>query len=146
MHPTHITPILNVASVPDSLAWFEKLGWRRTFTWNDAGMIPLAADSNAHGPAQFAGVGAGEVEVFLCWNAQGSRGRLPRHADDDQTGGVWMSVWLKSPADVDAAHALAVKNGIAVNLPPTNEPWGVRECKLTHPEGHTLRLSARLAH
>ncbi|MBY0263081.1 MAG: VOC family protein [Phycisphaerales bacterium] len=146
MHPTHINPILNVASVPASIAWFESLGWRRTFTWNDAGMIPNAADANSHGPATFAGVGAGEVEIFLCLNAQGSRGRLPAHPADEQTGGVWLQVWLKTPADVDAAHALALTHRIAVNAPPADKPWGVRECHLTHPDGHTLRLAARHPH
>ncbi len=144
MHPTHINPILNVASVSESLAWFEKLGWSRTFTWNDTGMIRDAAESSDHGPATFAGVGAGEVEIFLCLNAQGSRGRPPQYASDEHTGGVWLQVWLKSPASVDAAHALALRHGLTINAAPADKPWGVRECHLTHPDGHTLRLAARL--
>ena len=39
MKLTGITPILNVINVPGSIAWFEKLGWKRGFTWNDGGMI-----------------------------------------------------------------------------------------------------------
>jgi catechol 2,3-dioxygenase-like lactoylglutathione lyase family enzyme len=143
MSPTHITPILNVSSVPDSLAWFERLGWRRTFTWNPHGMIAGAADGDGHGPATFAGVGAGEVEVFLCRDGQGARGTLPITMDDERTGGVWLQVWLKTSAEVDAAHALAVSRGLRVNSPPSDRPWGTRECWLTHPDGHTLRLSAR---
>ena len=67
---------------------------------------------------------------------------MPRHVGDDDTGGVWMSWWVESPAAVDDAHARAVKNGITVTRPPTNEPWGVRECRIVHPDGHTFRISA----
>jgi len=31
-----------------------------------------------------------------------------------------------------------------VPFPPTDEPWGVREFHLRHPEGHTFRVSAPL--
>jgi uncharacterized glyoxalase superfamily protein PhnB len=150
---TSVSPILNVSDVPASMAWFEKLGWERHFSGNGGGMIAGAADQNAHGPAHFAGVGNGEVKVFLCRGGQGSRGTAPDLAaiaraggrvDDDDTGGVWMSWWVETPADVDAAYQLAVKNGVAVVWPPTDEPWGVRECRIVHPDGHTFRISAHL--
>jgi hypothetical protein len=44
-----ITPILNVSNVPESFAWFERLGWRRGFAWNGGGMINGGADRNASG-------------------------------------------------------------------------------------------------
>lgn len=145
MKVNRLSPVLNVSDVPASLAWFEKLGWQRSFTWNDGGMIPAAADGNAEGPAQFGAVFTGECEIFLCKDGQGSRGGpLPRHAGDDDTGGVWMSWWLDAPADVDVAHALAVSHGMTIARPPTNEPWGVREFHLCHPDGHTFRVSAQL--
>jgi uncharacterized glyoxalase superfamily protein PhnB len=53
-----------------------------------------------------------------------------------------MSWWVKTPAEVDAAHQLALKHGMAVIWPPTDEPWGVRECRICHPDGHTFRVSA----
>ena len=31
-----------------------------------------------------------------------------------------------------------------ITYPPTNEPWGVREFHLRHPDGHTFRVSAGL--
>jgi catechol 2,3-dioxygenase-like lactoylglutathione lyase family enzyme len=153
MKITRVTPILNVSDVPASIAWFERLGWERHFTWNDAGMIAAAADANGHGPAQFAGIGCGEAGVFLCHAGQGSRGVPPDIAaiaraggriDDDSTGGVWMSWWVKTPAEVDEAHRLAIKHGVAVVWPPTDEPWGVRECRIVHPDGHTFRISSQL--
>ena len=142
-----VTPILNVRDVAESLAWFEKLGWRRTFTWNPGGGIEGAADADANGPAGFAGLCSGEhAQIFLCRDGQGSRGGPePRHrSGDDDTGGVWMSWWLSSPADVDEAHALALAHGFDVPRAPADEPWGVRECQLRHPDGHTIRLSAGL--
>ncbi len=139
-----ITPILNVSDVAQSLAWFEKLGWRRCWTYNDAGMIPGAADADSAGPANFASAGSGQVEVFLCHDGQGSRGGpVPRHAGDD-TGGVWMTWWVETPAAVDAAHSVALRHGLEVARPPQDEPWGVREFHLRHPDGHTFRVSCGL--
>jgi catechol 2,3-dioxygenase-like lactoylglutathione lyase family enzyme len=132
MNVKHLTPILNVSSLEESFAWFAKLGWAKRWTHGD--------------PPTFGAVGSGECEIFLCLGAQGSRGGpMPRHAGDDDTGGVWMSWWVASPAEVDAAHALALQHGLTVTWPPTDEPWGVRECHIRHPDGHTFRVSAGIA-
>jgi catechol 2,3-dioxygenase-like lactoylglutathione lyase family enzyme len=129
MNVVNITPILNVSKIAESFAWFEKLGWKKQFEWGS--------------PPTFGAVGCGEVKIFLCQNAQGSRGGpMPKYPGDDDTGGVWMSWWVESPAAVDAVHALAVENGFTVTWPPTDEPWGVREFHLRHPDGHTFRISA----
>jgi catechol 2,3-dioxygenase-like lactoylglutathione lyase family enzyme len=126
-----LTPILNVSNIEESFAWFEKLGWQKAWDWGD--------------PPTFGGVCSGHTEIFLCQNGQGSRGGpAPRHTGDDDTGGVWMSWWLASPAAVDEAHELAVKLGFTITRPPTDEPWGVREFHLVHPDGHTFRVSAGL--
>jgi uncharacterized glyoxalase superfamily protein PhnB len=53
-----------------------------------------------------------------------------------------MSWFLASPAEVDAAHQLALEQGIIVTRPPTDESWGVRECHIRHHDGHTFRVSA----
>ncbi len=126
-----LTPILNVSNIVESFAWFQKAGWAKGWDWGD--------------PPTFGGVCCGHSEIFLCQGGQGSRGGpLPRHVmdDDDDTGGVWMSWWLGSPAEVDAAYQTAVEQGLTVTQPPTDEPWGVREFHLVHPDGHTFRISA----
>lgn len=148
--PIHaVTPILNVSDIGRSLAWFETLGWTRGFTWNDGGMIgsgDCAADSNEHGPAGFASICSGKAEIFLCRGGQGSRGTIePKFAGDDQTDGVWMSWWVDSPAEVDRMFSIARSNGMTVTSPPTDEPWGVREFHLRHPDGHMFRVSAGLS-
>lgn len=145
MNVTCITPILNVSDIGASLEWFERLGWRRSWTYNSAGLIESAAPANEAGPAGFAAVGCGEAEIFLCKDGQGSRGgSMPRHVGDDDTGGVWMSWWVATPEEVDEAHALALAQGLTVTWPPTDEPWGVRECHIRHPDGHTFRVGASI--
>jgi catechol 2,3-dioxygenase-like lactoylglutathione lyase family enzyme len=126
-----ITPILNVSNIEESFAWFEKLGWEKRWDWGE--------------PPEFGSVGSGKYEIFLCKDGQGSRGGpMPRFAGDDDTGGVWMSWWVSSPAEVDDIHSQALENGMTVTWPPTDEPWNVREFHLRHPDGHTFRVSAGL--
>lgn len=83
-------------------------------------------------PPTFGGVCNGKSEIFLCQNGQGSRGGpLPRHVKgDDDTGGVWMTWWVASPNEVDAAYELALKQGLTVLTQPTDEPWNVRDSNL----------------
>ena len=128
MHVEHITPILNVSDIEASFRWFEKLGWQKKWAWGD--------------PPGFGAVGCGKVEIFLCVDGQGGRGVPVPHTGDGDGGGVWMSWWVRSPAEVDAAHALALGHGLTVTWPPTDEAWGVRECHIRHPDGHTFRVSA----
>ena len=71
-----VTPILNVSSIPDSMAWFELLGWHRGFSWPEGDANP-----------GFGSVTSGKVTIFLCRGAQGSRGsNMPRFPGDDETG------------------------------------------------------------
>ncbi len=126
-----LTPILNVSSLEDSFAWFEKLGWKKAWDWGDPA-------------ATFGAVRSGRTEIFLCQGAQGGRGKGDVAAtfgpDGDQTAdkGVWMSMWVD---DVDAAHQRCVEQGIEVTWPPTNMPWNVREMHIRHPDGHVFRVS-----
>ncbi len=134
MAVSHLTPILNVSDLVASVAWFEKLGWRTCWTWGEGGAGPT-----------FGAVGAGECEIFLCQNGQGGRGKGANRStftgsveDDSADKGCWMSVWVD---DVDAVHARCVAEGLEVTHLPTNEPWGVREMHVRHPDGHVLRIS-----
>jgi catechol 2,3-dioxygenase-like lactoylglutathione lyase family enzyme len=128
----NVTPILNVSSVIESQKWFEKVGWRAGFQWAPDG-----------GEPGFGSVCSDKGEIFLCVGGQGSRGTImPKFPGDDMTDGVWMSWWVDSPAEVDALHASALAQGLTVTYPPTDEPWGVREFHLRHPDGHMFRVSA----
>ena len=133
MHAKRITPILNVSDIRASFAWFEQLGWTKAWDWGD--------------PPSFGGVCSGECEIFLCQDGQGGRGKsaLPMtsgpQGDDGADQGVWMSIWVD---DVDAIHRHCVSQGIEVTWPPTDEPWGVREMHVRHPDGHVFRISQPL--
>jgi catechol 2,3-dioxygenase-like lactoylglutathione lyase family enzyme len=145
MHVHAVTPILNVSDVPASIRWFESLGWHRGLAVNHRGKIAGGELEDEHGPATFGGVcanGPGQPEgpnVLLCKDGQGHRDPMTRpDPDRDDFGAVWMSWWV---ADVDAAHAEAVRAGVEVVRPPVNEPWGVREFLIRHPDGHCFRMS-----
>jgi len=117
-HDAHgVTPILNVSSLPDTFAWFASFGWEKLWDWCPPGETP-----------SFGAVGNGQCEIFVCRDGQGGRGE----------GGAWLSVWVD---DVDAVHARCREAGLEVTMPPTDEPWGVREMHLRHPDGHVFRLS-----
>jgi uncharacterized glyoxalase superfamily protein PhnB len=117
-----VRPILNVSDIRESLAWFEQLGWKTTFVW----------DEDETGEPEFGGTGSGaDAEIFLCRNGQGERG-------------TWVSWFLDGLDDVDRMHACAVELGLDVAMEPTDEPWGVREFHLRHPDGHTFRVGAFL--
>ena len=123
-----VTPILNVSDFLASVAWFEKLGWTKGFQWGN--------------PPTFGAVRSGMCEIFLCLGAQGGRGKSAApttgKSSDQDDQGVWMSVWVD---DVDAVHATCIAQGLEVTMPPTDEPWGMREMHIRHPDGHVFRIS-----
>lgn len=128
-----LTPILNVADIHESFAWFEKLGWKKLWAWGD--------------PASFGAVRSGVCEIFLCQGGQGGRGKgsasLTFGSTGDEVGdkGVWMSIWVE---DVDEVHQHCLASGIEVTWPPTDMDWNVREMHVRHPDGHVFRISKGL--
>lgn len=127
-----VRPILNVSDVGESLAWFKALGWETTFVWDEGDREP-----------GFAGTGCGDAEIFLCRGGQGSRRTHPSAFPfDESTGGVWMSWFLGTPQEVDAMYTRCLDLGLEVTMAPTDEPWGIREFHLCHPDGHTFRVGA----
>ncbi|NOT47171.1 MAG: bleomycin resistance family protein [Acidobacteria bacterium] len=123
-----VTPILNVTDITASFGWFERLGWRKLWDWGE--------------PPSFGAVGSGKVEIFLCQNGQGGRGvgtnKTTFGDEQENDKGCWMSVWVD---DVDTIHQHCLANDIEVTMPPTNEPWNVRELHIRHPDGHVFRIS-----
>ena len=127
-----VTPILNVSHVPSSIEWFEGLGWRRGFTWNDGGVIGGAELKDAHGEAHFGSVCAVNAQIFLCKDGQGGKGE----------SGMWISWWIENKGSLDRLYDEVVRGGHEVTRPIADEPWGVREFHLRHPDGHTFRISS----
>lgn len=125
-----LTPILNVSDFNQSVEWFKKLGWEKSWDWGD--------------PPTFGGVCSGTCEIFLCLNGQGGRGRSENKmtfgpsGGDGEEKGVWMSVWVD---DVDAVYERCIEQGLDVTWPPTDMEWNVREMHVRHPDGHVFRIS-----
>ncbi|HLZ26411.1 MAG TPA: nuclear transport factor 2 family protein [Chloroflexota bacterium] len=122
MHVAAVVPILNVSSLPDSFAWFEKLGLTRKWDWSAGGGEPT-----------FGAGGAGNFEICLCRDGQGGRG----------PSGTWLAIWTD---DVDAMHARCTREHLEVLCPPENKIWGVREMNVRHPDGHVFRISQPAQH
>ena len=114
MIATAVNPILNVSNFLESVAWFERLGWTKGFQWDS--------------PPRFGAVCSGKFRIFLCLDGQGGRGKgsLPTTKGTHDNKGVWMSIWVD---DVDAIHQRCVEQGLEVTMPPTDEPWGVRDAR-----------------
>ena len=134
MKVQQVIPILNVSDVEASFGWFAKLGWTKSFEWRG---------TDGRSAPSFGGVTCGGPEIFLCLDGQGGRGRGANPdtgpgADQRADKGAWVSIFVD---DVDAVHELCLAEGIEVTHPPTDEPWGVREMHLRHPDGHVFRLS-----
>lgn len=127
------TPILNVSSLDESFAWFEKIGWRKLWAW---------ADQDGR-PASFGAVGSGACEIFLCRDGQGGRGAQPgkqtfsAEGDDSDEPGVWISIWVD---DVDAVYQECLAAGVDIAFGPEDMPWNVREMHVRHPDGHVFRI------
>lgn len=128
-----ITPILNVSDLQASFAWFAKLGWTKRWEYGE--------------PPDFGSVGSGRVEIFLCLDGQGGRGRgtntrtFGPEGSESADRGAWMSIWVES---VDTVHERCVAEGLEVVFPPTDLPWNTREMHVRHPDGHVFRFSARV--
>ena len=58
---------------------------------------------------------------------------------DQGQPGTWL--WI-SVSDVDALYAEFEQRGGRLRHPPTDYPWGSRECQITDPDGHVLRFGA----
>ncbi len=46
--------------------------------------------------------------------------------------------------DIDGLHAHALAQGATVLMPPTDQPWGLREIEIQAPGGHRLVLGAEV--
>lgn len=133
MHVKAFNPILHVSNFRESVEWFERLGWQKSWAWGD--------------PPFFGAVCSGNCESFLCQNAQGGRGKgtvkrtFGEEGSETSDKGVWISIWVD---DVDAVHAHCVANGFEVTWPPTDMQWNAREMHVRHPDGHVFRIGQAL--
>ena len=128
-----IVPILNVSNIQESFAWFERLGWKKGWDWGH--------------PPTFGGVCSGEIEIYLCQDGQGGRGKgsvartFGNAGEEAEDKGAWLAINVD---DVDAVHRHCLEQGIEVTWPPTDMPWNMREMHVRHPDGHVFRIGKSL--
>ena len=106
-----LIPILNVSDFAASMAYYtEKLGFRKVWDWGE--------------PPSFGCVARDGIEIFFCLDGQGQHG-------------TWMSIFVD---DANALHEEMRQKGAKITMPPTDEPWGMREFHVEDPDGHTFRF------
>lgn len=109
-------PILPCSSVAETFAVFtEALGFAEVWSWGE--------------PLSDAAVALDRAEIQLAELGQGAPGTWVRAEVDD------VDVYA---ASVDAAR-------VEVLVPPTDQPWGVREFVVRVPDRHVVRFTGALA-
>jgi catechol 2,3-dioxygenase-like lactoylglutathione lyase family enzyme len=81
------------------------------------------------------------LPVLLQVTRDGMTFYLSQHAMDCAVGGL-IHLFVDS---VDDWHAELRGRGVVPELPPTDQPWGLREMHLLDPDGNRLRICTRLA-
>lgn len=124
-HQLHgVQPVLPVPDLAAAIAWYQRvLGFELDFTHGE--------------PAYYARVKVGDRSwgdpIYIHLHQQA---RLPQPCGETR---------LHVGHDIDGLHAHVVAAGAEVMLPPTNQPWGLREIMLRAPGGHVLVLGAEVA-
>jgi len=90
-----------------------KLGFKKLWEWGE--------------PPSFGCISRDGVEVFLCLGGQGQPG-------------TWLYINVNN---VDGLHQEFSAKGAKIAKPPTDEVWGMRECLVEDPDGHTIRFGQR---
>lgn len=133
----YVTPILSVSDLVASVQWFLRLGWHLEYTTSAAGGF-LARD-HLEG-ANFAFIKNGYGQLFLSLDGQGLRGDPVAPGAGDDVGATWHSWWVDSVAALEDIHQHAVADHLTVVAAPEDKPWGQRELRLGHPDGHVIRV------
>jgi catechol 2,3-dioxygenase-like lactoylglutathione lyase family enzyme len=83
-----------------------------------------------------------DFPVLLQLSRDGMTLYLSQHVMDCAVGGL-IHFFVDR---VDDWYAELSRKGMAVELPPTDQPWGLREMHLVDPDGNRLRICTRLPH
>lgn len=86
-----------------------------------------------------------EDPVVGLHSPDGAVGEVIIGAQEMQDPGPDIGVDLGDTAAVDAAHAEAVRRGLHVVYPLTDEPWGVRRFFVEDPSGTVVNVLAHIS-
>ncbi len=126
-HQLHgVQPVLPVPDVAAAAEWFVRLlGFEIDFLHGEP--------PHGHGRVKLGDRSYGDP-IYI---------HLSRSADPIQPCG---ETRLHVGHDIDGLHAHVLAQGGTVLLPPTNQPWGLREIVVQSPGGHRLVLGAEINH
>ena len=82
-----------------------------------------------------------DLPALLQLSRDGMTFYLSQHVMDCAPGGL-IHLFVDR---VDDWHAELRRHGITIELPPTDQPWGLREMHLVDPDGNRLRICTRLS-
>jgi catechol 2,3-dioxygenase-like lactoylglutathione lyase family enzyme len=68
--------------------------------------------------------------------------RHPLRANEGERVGLGVEIVVEV-ADVDATHSAVIDAGWAVETPPGDRPWGLRDFRLLDPDGYYIRVTSR---
>jgi catechol 2,3-dioxygenase-like lactoylglutathione lyase family enzyme len=84
-----------------------------------------------HGePPDFGAVSRSDVILFMCQRCQSAPG-------------AWLFTFTR---DVDRLHEEFTRRKAIIQMPPTNQPWGLREMQVADPDGNVLRFASPVEH
>jgi len=81
-----------------------------------------------------------EFPVFMQISKFGLTIYLSEHAGDCSVGGL---IYLYVP-DVDGWYRHCINRGLVANHPPSDQPWGSRDFRITDPDGNQICIATRL--
>jgi uncharacterized glyoxalase superfamily protein PhnB len=107
-----ITPILRVASLPDSIRYYVRI-------------LGFGVDWGDEAESEMASVSSDGHSIMLCQGAQGQPGSW-----------VWIGV-----EDIEPLFDRLRSRGATFRMMPTNQPWAY-EMQIVDPDGHVLRFGS----
>ena len=118
-HQLHgIQPVLQVADVPATIAYYQSLGFELDFIAGD----PPAMARVSSGDRTNAGAARFRIAPIGASGARPDRG----------------CYWIHVGHDLDGLFAKLAAQGIDVVAPPTTQPWGLRDFRVRDPDGNLM--------
>ena len=112
-------PVIATEDVSASVDYFVRiLGFARDFTWGD--------------PPVYAGVKAGQVEVYFTHDPAMSRAIRERGLTPD------VFLWVTGIDEIYAQHQA---QGAQIIEPLSQRPWGARQYVVREPNGYHLKIA-----
>lgn len=115
-------PVLAVHDLVRSAAWYRDV---------------LGCEIREVDPGNWTFCASGGIDVML--------GRCPDAMPASEIGDHSYVAYLRVD-DVDAFHRRATDAGAEITKPPTDEPWGMRECAVRSVDGHRFVLGQPTGH